>query len=642
MKITEIRAKNYKGIEEIEVSLQSMTMFKGVNRAGKSTMADIISDILTGKLMDGSMPDHIRPMDEHVNDKNNDPIIRGIRIEIDGAVYDITKTTSKKFAKNRQTGELVFKGNEDSYEIDGFPMKKSEYQKWLAERGITEESLFCIVSKTFIAQMAKNTVTARKTLMRLSGYDPSDFAKKHPEYADVVTMLKGHAPDELKKKLNGDLKRAKATIDLCQSSIGMLKELSADREIAESPEKAELEAEMARFQKCLDDKKQKLADLLADGSPDIQSLVDKQNEIVRKANESLMAQKAEEQNIIMNLQKFANEGELKLNGFKSEFAECKKQYEANCTAITDWQKKLAEIQNASYDVQTKCPTCGQFLPAEEVAKTTQKLKAENRKAEDEAEKQIAMLEKQIKYLASKMRQLQTEYKAQKGEVDAAYGQIEEHKALVFPNMKLIDDIPEAKALDDEIAKLKARQQNIDVLNKDIRSLEDSIFKFERRIKEIDFGAELKAREAEADKKRMEDQKAELAKAQAEYGAIMGTLDKLKDFSMMSNRYLEDHINSFFTHFQFALFGETQSGEAFETCQMLVDGIPYGNGLNHGDMILCEIDLAKGFQKMLGKDFPIIVDDSESLDEDRIPKLDNQLIVLRRTDDKELTVAYGKG
>ena len=591
--------------------------------------------------MDGSMPDRIRPTDEHGNDKNNDPIIRGISIEIDGAVYEITKTTVKKFAKSRQTGELVFKGNEDSYEIDGFPMKKTEYQKWLAERGITEESLFCIVPKTFVGQIAKNTTTARKTLMKLSGYDPSGFVENHPEYADVANMLKGHTPDELKKKLNADLKRAKATIDLCQSSIGMLKDLSADRVVAESPERAEVEAEMARFQKCLDDKSRKLAGIMAEDVPDIQNITYRQHEIVRKANESLMAQKAEEQNIIMNLQKLAHEGELKLNGFKSEFAECKKQYEDNQNAIADARKKLSEIVSATYAVATTCPTCGQPLPEAEVTKAVKKLEEENHKAEEEAEKQIAFLEKQLKYIASKMRQLQTEYKAQKGETEAVYGQIEEHKAFVFPTMKTVSDIPEAKALDDEIAKLQNRQQTIDILNNDIRSLEDSVFKLERRIKEIDFGAELKAREAEADKKRMEDQKSELAKAQAEYGAIMGTLDKLKDFSMMSNRYLEDHINSFFTHFQFALFGETQSGEAFETCQMLVDGIPYGNGLNHGDMILCEIDLAKGFQKMLGKDFPIIVDDAESLDEDRIPKLDNQLIVLRRTDDKELTVRKEK-
>lgn len=598
---------------------------------------DAVYDILIGKMSDGSSVDSIRTKDENGNDANDNDIIREIDLEIDGSVFTIRKTTRKKFAKNRQTGEMVFKGNEDSYEIDGYPYKPTEFKKWLAERVDAETLSFCLNPKVFIGQMQKSTTTARSSLLKLSGYSVEEFQKRYPDFDDVVTALKGHTPDELRKVLNRTIKDATSRIQLAQSSIGMLKELSADREIAESPEKEQLKEELARFQKCLDDKKQKLADMLADGLPDIQSLVDKQNNIVRKANESLMAQKAEEQNIIMNLQNLAHEGELKLDRLKADFAECKKQYEDNASALSVWQKRLAEIQNASYDVQTKCPTCGQFLPTEEVAKTTQKLKAENRKASEEAEKQIAMLEKQIKYLASKMRQLQTEYKAQKSETEAVYGQIEEHKALVFPSMKLIEDIPEAKALDDEIAKLKARQHTIDILNNDIRSLEDSVFKLERRIKEIDFEVQMKQREAEADKKRMEDQKAELKRAQEEYGKAMAMLDRLKEYSMLSNKCLEDYVNSFFTHFQFSLFGETQSGESFETCQMLVDGIPYGNGLNHGDMILCEIDLAVGFQKMMKVNLPIFVDDSESLDEDRTPKLDNQLIVLRRTDDKELTV-----
>ncbi|MBQ1314893.1 MAG: hypothetical protein IIY57_01760, partial [Erysipelotrichaceae bacterium] len=255
---------------------------------------------------------------------------------------------------------------------------------------------------------------------------------------------------------------------------------------------------------------------------------------------------------------------------------------------------------------------------------------------------IAVLEKQIKYLMGKLKQTQVEYKALKGEVDVFHQQIEAEKKNVsaFPALKTVEDIPEAKALDDKIAELKKRQQCIDILNKDIRSLEDSVFKIERRIKEIDFGIEMKQREAEADKQRLSDQKNILERKQAEYGRIMSTLNRLKKFSMASNRYLEDYINSFFDHFKFSLFGETQSGEPFETCQMLVDGIPYGNGLNHGDMILCEIDLARGFQKMMNVNLPIFVDDSESLDADRIPKIDNQLIVLRRTDDKELVVTYG--
>lgn len=588
-------------------------------------------------MSDGSATDTVRSKDSDGNDLNNDPVIREIDVEIDGSVYTIRKITKKKFAKNRQTGEMVFKGNEDSWEIDGYPYKKTEFQKWLDERVSVEAVNFCLNPQVFIGQMQKNTTTARNSLLKLSGYSAEEFQKRYPDFDDVVTALKGHTPDELRKVLNRTIKDASGRISLAQSSMQMLKDLSADRVVAESPERAEIEAEMARFKKCLDDKKQKLADIMAEDVPDIQSITYRQHEIVRKANESIMAEHAENQKIALNLSQTMSEKKHVLHTLTLDFAECKKQYTDNANAIADAEKKIADLRSKHYDVQTICPTCGRPLPADEVEKTVKQLKADNQLAIEETEKQKAVLKKQLDYLAGKMRQLQIEYKARKGEVEAFEQQISERQNMLMPIMKTVSDIPEAKALDDEIAKLKKRQQCIDILNKDIRSLEDSVFKLERRIKEIDFEVQMKQKEAEADKKRMEDQQAELKRAQEEYGKAMAMLDRLKEYSMLSNKCLEDYVNSFFSHFQFSLFGETQSGEPFETCQMLVDGIPYGNGLNHGDMILCEIDLARGFQKMMGVNLPIFVDDSESLDEDRIPKLDNQLIVLRRTDDKELTV-----
>ncbi len=593
-------------------------------------------------MSDGTTADNVRSVNEHGLDANDDPVIRETDVEIDGAVYTIRKITKKKFAKNRQTGEMVFKGNEDSYEIDGFPYKPAEFKKWLAERLDAEKTSFSLNPKLLIGQILKNTVTARKTLVAMSGYDQSSFVKDYPEFSDIADMLKGHTVDELKKVLNGQLKNAKQDMELCQSSIKMLNELSTERKVEEPEEKAQLTAELERFQKCLEGKKSRLAELMAEDVSDIQKVVDEQNSIVRRANESMMAERVEAQKKIENMSSRVLSEEVELGKLKAEFAEAKKQYEDNGKAIGDWQLKLHGLETAVINVQTVCPTCGQNLPAEEVDKAYAHLRAENDKAIDEAKKQIAMLEKQIKYLMGKLKQTQVEYKALKGEIDVFHQQIEAEKENVsaFPSLKIVEDIPEAKALDDKIAELKKRQQCIDILNKDIRSLEDSVFKIERRINEIDFGIQMKRREAEADKKRMADQQNSLKRAQAEYGRIIGILDRLKEFSMTSNRYLEDYINSFFDHFKFSLFGETQSGEPFETCQMLVNGIPYGNGLNHGDMILCEIDLARGFQKMMGVNLPIFVDDSESLDEDRIPKLDNQLIVLRRTDDKELTVTYG--
>ena len=70
---------------------------------------------------------------------------------------------------------------------------------------------------------------------------------------------------------------------------------------------------------------------------------------------------------------------------------------------------------------------------------------------------------------------------------------------------------------------------------------------------------------------------------------------------------------------------------------MVNGTDYMNGLNHGDRILADIDLVTGFQRMNNLNIPVWVDDVESLDTDRIPEIDQQLIMLRVTEDKELVI-----
>lgn len=69
----------------------------------------------------------------------------------------------------------------------------------------------------------------------------------------------------------------------------------------------------------------------------------------------------------------------------------------------------------------------------------------------------------------------------------------------------------------------------------------------------------------------------------------------------------------------------------ETCKMICNGIDYNSGLNHSDKILCEVDLLNGLQEMNGLNLPIWIDDSESVNVERLPLLDRQMIVLRVTD-----------
>ena len=70
----------------------------------------------------------------------------------------------------------------------------------------------------------------------------------------------------------------------------------------------------------------------------------------------------------------------------------------------------------------------------------------------------------------------------------------------------------------------------------------------------------------------------------------------------------------------------------ETCKMICNGVNYFDGLNYSDKILCDIDLLRGLQALNGLNLPIFVDNSESVNTTRLPSAEQQMIVLRVTDD----------
>ena len=70
----------------------------------------------------------------------------------------------------------------------------------------------------------------------------------------------------------------------------------------------------------------------------------------------------------------------------------------------------------------------------------------------------------------------------------------------------------------------------------------------------------------------------------------------------------------------------------ETCKMICNGVNYFDGLNYSDKILCDIDLLRGLQALNGLNLPIFVDNSESINTTRLPNTEQQMIVLRVTDD----------
>ena len=84
-------------------------------------------------------------------------------------------------------------------------------------------------------------------------------------------------------------------------------------------------------------------------------------------------------------------------------------------------------------------------------------------------------------------------------------------------------------------------------------------------------------------------------------------------------------------FKFNFLTYTLENNPVECCQIIRSGTEYSN-LNYSDRLLVETSMIRGFQKMNNLDLPIWIDNSESINDERLPELDTQMIVLKVTSD----------
>ena len=84
-------------------------------------------EILTGKEVDGTQPDGIRPHGEDGKDLNRADVVREVVLDVDGKETTIRKITKQKWRKPHGQTEEVLDGNTVSYEIDGFPYAPKKF-----------------------------------------------------------------------------------------------------------------------------------------------------------------------------------------------------------------------------------------------------------------------------------------------------------------------------------------------------------------------------------------------------------------------------------------------------------------------------------------------------------------------------------
>jgi peptidoglycan hydrolase CwlO-like protein len=641
------------------------TEISGRNREGKSTLQDAYLDVMTGKMANGTEPTSIRRKENGVEVPKVD-VVRELTLAIDGKEKVIRKITKQKWRKPRGQSEEVFDGNETSYEIDGFPAKSKDYTEFIQSIAEPSTLLMCSNPKPFLDTLQKSTAESRKVLEKMSGFDIAQFMEENPQYAHVEEITKGHSVEDTLKKLRKELNAQKKKVDAKNTEIAYETNRTVEAEDTSSLEskKQELNAELSKLEEqegILEDSAKGYDSL----SYEIRGLKSSRDGLVSKANEWLRARQKFISDTVseLRLKKSEKESSIRIIGMeldnhireaqqaKADLDRARQDYPR--IKEMEWDdSELKAIEAETFnDSDTICPTCGQELPEEQVSKLKssfeekKKFRIENeltKKQNWESAKQNQLkgtcdlgnsASAKLKKTNEEISKLQSEIGVAQDEVAELTKQIEEEqsKFTELPESVDITNDEEYLAVTARIAELEEKLKSFDDVPGKKQELRMQISNVMKQISNVDADIKIAQAAVTEKEKRVAELNEELKSLGQVQADIEKNIDTVLNFSIQKNKALAEKINPHFKHFQFSFLDYTIEGNPVETCKMICNGIDYNSGLNHSDKILCEVDLLNGLQEMNHLNLPIWIDDSESVNVERIPVLDRQMIILRVTD-----------
>lgn len=125
MKLINMKLENFKGIRHLEIPFNGLNrVFRGTNGAGKSTVADAQSWLLTGKKSDAN---------ENLDPKTIGPkgYLHNLEHSVeckyeldDGSLITLKKVFKEKYTKKRGSTTSEFSGHVVEYYMDDVPVKQ--------------------------------------------------------------------------------------------------------------------------------------------------------------------------------------------------------------------------------------------------------------------------------------------------------------------------------------------------------------------------------------------------------------------------------------------------------------------------------------------------------------------------------------
>lgn len=644
MRIKHIFLQNFckfYGSNVVDTDLYDRTEVSGMNETGKSTIKRAIQYIFGCRDENGREINGIRPHDKDGNDIDGD-ITAEVNVEIDGTDKVLKKVCRQNFNKK---GE--FTGNVTDYYVNDIPKKAADFEAFLEESVCGKDKFsLCINAMTLLL---KGGTDQRAILADMFGqHSNDDICDMYPEFSPLKSVLHDGTVDELKKRCNTQLygtrgrNGSKGLQDQLDDIPTRIDEVSKRREDIDL---AELELQKNALLEKLNDnieqqndnqKSMKEYDKLSDGIIELKGQL---STLQQKANEKLDADRREKRTTLNQIQNEHQKELLKADTIREEITELEKRIAQYEQKRQDLKKSWDLNKSLKFDENSLvCSYCGQEYPEE---------KKEQLRTEFDTHKahELELITKEGSSCADHIKEDQAELEHKRKELKKTEDEVERlEKEIAIADNSLnsipasvdISNTEEYKAIQSQIAEKEAamnRYADMQSMRIELKCAEEEIRadieQVNKKLASVSINESIDKRIAE-----LEQERRDIAQKITD---VQAQLDLLKKFSRKKNELLEADVNKYLSFCTVRMFRPLVNGDTEECCDFIYKGEPYSRNMNHGAKILTEIDICRAFQKKCGVELPIMTDDTESLDPWKIPDVDSQLIMFRRSDDKELKV-----
>ena len=631
IKLIRLKVQNFKGLRDFDFVPNGATVsIYGRNGLGKSTLADATNWLLFDKDSHGAKDFGLKPYDEDGKEINNLEHIAVGEFEIadfEDFKTDVTfrKVLTEKWAKKRGSSSPEFSGHETAYFINEVPKTKAEYDAFVAGICGTEE-VFRLLTSTIYFNSLK-WVDQRKILLSVAG-DISDEAviQANPQLAELIIILNGRSISDHIKTIKAQRPKVNDAIDQITPRIA---EAGRDKpsEISTIPPAgnyADLKSGLQSLQN------QKAA-ILAGDTSEISAKIISVKEDVQAANESY------------NKKKRVSEEEKRKFEVATERAQANIVMQESLvrikgSIITSLEKEMQQlrddfaVEKAKPAPNSSCSLCGQELPPDQIEATLKKFntsKAESLKAINE--KGVAK-SKELAGVIAEQNEIEKKIKNLNDELQLAK---ESAETVVFPvELYHTERLAEIERLEKEIASKSTH--DTEKIDKQIGDVQMQIISHDT--------AGLNLRRANEIDARIVELKAEKKKYAQKLEQIDKEIMLCEDFTRAKVSMLTESVNSKFSPLSFKLFDQQINGGIAETCEVMMNGVPYSD-LSRGQKAIAGLSIIKVLSDHYGVSVPVFVDDAEGITLD-LPLVDGgQYIELcAHADYDELTVrsvSYGE-